>query len=89
MLLLLKSLRHAFQPCTAKDWISCLIDPGEPPQKTRLVKLVIPYEQGSVRSMLHEEGKILNEEFAAEGVHIEAEVDEALYGKVRNFLHIV
>ncbi|HHU78099.1 MAG: GTPase HflX [Caldicoprobacterales bacterium] len=59
------------------------------PRKTRLVKLVIPYEQGSVRSMLHEEGKILNEEFAAEGVHIEAEVDEALYGKVRNFLHIV
>jgi GTP-binding protein HflX len=59
------------------------------PRKTHRITLLIPYDQGGIRSMLHEEGNILSEEFVETGIQITAEVDDALYGRVKSFLQTV
>jgi GTP-binding protein HflX len=59
------------------------------PRKIHRINLLVPYDQGNVRSMLHEEGKILSEEFTETGISMEVEVDDVLYGRVKNFLQIV
>ena len=50
------------------------------------VTLLIPYDQGGIRSMLHEEGNILKEEFIDTGIRIRAEVNEVLYSRVKKFV---
>jgi hypothetical protein len=39
--------------------------------------------------LIHEEGNILSEEFVETGIQITAEVDDALYGRVKSFLQTV
>lgn len=59
------------------------------PGQTHHLQLVVPYDQGTIRSLLHEEGNILEEEFMEDGVRMVAEVDDALYGRVKNFVKMV
>ncbi len=59
------------------------------PGQTHHLQLVVPYDHGTVRSLLHEEGNILAEEFMENGVRMEVEVDDALYGRVKNFVKMV
>jgi GTP-binding protein HflX len=55
------------------------------PRQIHRVQLLVPYDQGSIRSMLHEEGSILSEEFVENGIRMEVEVDEIIYGRVKSF----
>ena len=59
------------------------------PKRMHRVTILLPYEQGNLRSMLHEEGTILSEEFVPEGIHMEVEVDEVLLGRIKNYLKVV
>jgi GTP-binding protein HflX len=59
------------------------------PRRTHRITLLIPYDQGGIRSLIHEEGNILSEEFVETGIQITAEVDDALYGRVKSFLQTV
>ncbi|MDD4680703.1 MAG: GTPase HflX, partial [Clostridia bacterium] len=59
------------------------------PREIHHINLLVPYDQGNVRSMLHEEGNILSEEFTDAGIRMEVEADDVLYGRVKSFLHIV
>lgn len=59
------------------------------PKRMHRVTILLPYEQGNLRSMLHEEGTILSEDFVPEGIHMEVEVDEVLLGRIKNYLKVV
>ncbi|NLC43503.1 MAG: GTPase HflX [Clostridiales bacterium] len=59
------------------------------PRKIHHIHLLVPYDQGNIRSMLHEEANILSEEFIETGIQMEVEVDDVLYGRVKSFLQIV
>ena len=59
------------------------------PRKIHHIYLLVPYDQGNIRSMLHEEGNILAEDFVETGIQMEVEVDDVLYGRVKSFLQIV
>jgi len=59
------------------------------PVKMHRVNLMLPYNQGNMYSMLHEESNILSEEFTPDGIKMEVEVDDKLLGKVKSFMHSV
>jgi GTP-binding protein HflX len=59
------------------------------PRKMQRVTILLPYDQGNIRSMLHEEGSILSEEFVSEGIRMEVEVDEILLGRIKSYLELV
>jgi len=59
------------------------------PKKMHRVTVLVPYEHGNVRSMLHEEAIILSEEFVPEGICMEIEMDEVLLGRIKSFLKLV
>ncbi len=52
------------------------------PQKDKEVQLLLPYQDGSMLSRIHENGKILNEEYTESGIYIEAVIPEELYGQL-------
>jgi len=55
------------------------------PRKMHRVELHVPYDQGNIRSLLHEEANIISEEFMENGIRMEVEVDEVIYGRVKSF----
>ena len=55
------------------------------PITRRRVKLLIPYTQGQVLSQIHEQGKIIEENYRNDGVFILADLDSALYGRFAKF----
>lgn len=48
----------------------------------RLVRIEIPYAQGALLSMLHEEASVVKEEFGDNGVVVEARVDDQVAGRI-------
>ena len=46
------------------------------------VELVIPYDKGSVLSLIHSKGQVENEEYLAEGTKVSCLLDAALYQRV-------
>ena len=48
---------------------------------------LLPYSMGGMVETLHTQGKVLNTEYTAEGIQVEAVCDEALFGKLREYLH--
>jgi len=48
----------------------------------RKLRVVIPYAQGGLTSMLHASGAVLSEEYTDTGVVIEAMADDQLYGRL-------
>ena len=52
----------------------------------RKVRIVIPYAQGAVLSLIHERGKVLGEEYLAEGTEVTCMLDSALYRRVEKLL---
>ena len=50
------------------------------------VRLLLPYRMGGMVDTLHSEAKVMHCDFIAEGIQIEAVVDEALYGKLREYV---
>ena len=50
------------------------------------VRMVIPYAQGSILSMIHEKGQIVSEEYGAEGTEVVCMLDGALYQKIEKMM---
>jgi len=50
------------------------------------VRMVIPYAQGNILSLIHERGQIVSEEYGAEGTEIVCMLDGALYQKVEKMM---
>lgn len=48
----------------------------------RLVRIEIPYAQGALLSMLHEEASVVKEEYGDNGVVVEARVDDHIAGRI-------
>jgi GTP-binding protein HflX len=56
------------------------------PGKKQRVRVLIPYDKGSVLSVLHREQTVLSESYEAEGTLVEAFVDAQGYALVRDYL---
>ena len=52
----------------------------------RRLRVMIPYAQGALGSMLHSNGSVLSEEYTDTGTVIEAMADDELYGKLASKL---
>ena len=50
------------------------------------VKLLLPYAVGGMVDTLHTQAKVLSIGYAAEGIAVEAVLDETLYGKLRQYI---
>ena len=50
------------------------------------VKLLLPYSMGGQLDTLHTQARVLNVDYAGEGILVEAVCDEALYGKLRQYV---
>ena len=56
------------------------------PEKLRKAEFLIPYSDSSAAAYLHRNANILVEEFRDTGVYIEAQVDEEVMNKSRNYI---
>ena len=52
----------------------------------RQVKLCLPYSMGGQVDVLHSQAKVLSCRYEAEGIEVEAIVDETLYGRIRQYI---
>ena len=50
------------------------------------VKLLLPYAMGGMVDTLHTQAKVLSIGYAADGIAVEAVLDETLYGKLRQYI---
>lgn len=50
------------------------------------VRMIIPYSQGNILSLVHEKGQILSEEYGAEGTEIVCMLDGPLYQKIAKIM---
>ncbi len=55
------------------------------PEKTFLVELLLPFSKTGLAARLREEGAVLSEEYVPEGLRLSAQVDQRLYGLVKEF----
>ncbi len=51
----------------------------------RRVRLLLPYDRGGLLDRLHTQAKVVSAEYGAEGIAVEAVVDRALYGRLRQY----
>ena len=52
----------------------------------RQVRLCLPYSMGGQVDVLHSQAKVLSCRYEAEGIEVEAIVDETLYGRIRQYI---
>ena len=50
------------------------------------VQLLLPYSMGGMVEKLHSTAQVKNTEYSAEGIEVEAVVDEILYGRLRDYI---
>ena len=50
------------------------------------VQLLLPYSIGGMVEKLHSTAQVKNTEYSAEGIEVEAVVDEILYGRLRDYI---
>lgn len=55
------------------------------PEKTFPVELLLPFAKTGLAARLREEGAVLSEEYVPEGLRISAQVDQRLYGLVKEY----
>lgn len=56
------------------------------PYSLKKCEYIIPYDRGDVVSLLHRSGRVLEEEYIAEGTKLLVEVDDEVYNKTREFI---
>ena len=56
------------------------------PVRMQRISLMIPFANAGLLNEIREKGTLLSEEYTAEGVAVEAVVDEMLYARVKDFL---
>lgn len=57
------------------------------PVRVKRVSLLIPFANGGLAAEIREKGTLISEDYKADGLLIDAIVDEALYAKVKQFEH--
>ena len=55
------------------------------PVRMKRVALLVPFSNAGIVSDIRDSGTLLSEEYTADGVAVEAIVDEILYARVRDF----
>ena len=55
------------------------------PVRMKRVRLLVPFASAGVVSDIRQKGTLHSEEYVAEGVRVDATVDEALYAKLKRF----
>ncbi len=55
------------------------------PGKKQKIRVIIPYSEGGIVNSIHENQKVISEEYVAEGTLIELLCDEAMYEKLREY----
>ena len=55
------------------------------PVRMKRVRLLVPFASAGVISDIRQKGTLHSEEYVAEGISVEATVDEALYAKLKRF----
>lgn len=56
------------------------------PGKRKKIKVLIPYDKGALVSELHQNQKVLSEEYVAEGTLMELLVDQTVFCRLREFV---
>lgn len=56
------------------------------PVRIKKVKLILPFSMGSVSNEIREKATLISENFTAEGIEIEAIIDEGMYRKLREYV---
>ena len=56
------------------------------PGKKQKAVFLIPYSEGALLPLLHQDQMVLSEEYTENGTRIEALVDEICYAKLRNYV---
>ena len=54
--------------------------------KLHHVTMLLPYGEGGVLNILHDQAQVLREDYAAEGIEVETVCTEELYGRYRRFV---
>lgn len=55
------------------------------PVRMKIVKILLPFAQAGLANEIRNKGTLIYEEYVAEGLSVEAVVDEALYAKLANY----
>ena len=55
------------------------------PVRMKRVRLMVPFSEAGCISDIRSSGTLLHEEYTAEGIAVEAVVDEILYARVRKY----
>ncbi|MEE0957575.1 MAG: GTPase HflX [Ruminococcus sp.] len=55
------------------------------PVRMKRVKLLVPFAQGGLISEIRDSGTLIYEEYVADGISVEAVVDEMLYSRIKKF----
>ena len=55
-------------------------------QKSKTAEILIPYTDASVASMVHNNAKVLEEDYRENGIYIKAEFDKITYGRVAQYM---
>ena len=56
------------------------------PVKIKKVKMLLPFSMGSVSNEIRTKATLLSESFTAEGIEIEAVIDEEMYSKLKEYI---
>lgn len=56
------------------------------PVRIKKVKLLLPFSMGSVSNEIRGKATLISENFTAEGIEIEAIIDEGMYRKLREYV---
>jgi GTP-binding protein HflX len=54
--------------------------------KWRIVELMVPYTEGAASSMIHNNCRVLEEDYREEGIFVKAEMDPITYGRLAKYV---
>jgi GTP-binding protein HflX len=54
--------------------------------KWKIVELMVPYTDGAANSMIHNNCRVIEEDFREEGIYVKAEMDPITYGRVTKYV---
>ena len=55
-------------------------------QKSKTAEVLIPYTDAAIASMVHNQSKVLVEDYREDGIYIKAEFDKITYGRVAEYI---
>lgn len=55
-------------------------------RRWRIAELLVPYTEGAISSMIHNNCRVLEEEYREQGIYVKAEMDPITYGRAAKYL---